>query len=169
MNQVAPASVAWLSYRAPVVQSVSPAGVPSTGATVTLTGANLGPVIANVVVMVNGIATAASMTTPHRVVQFRVDSVVGVTALTVVVVVGGQLATPVSVPVLPPSIDLLRLYDTSALVSTVVGGACGSACCDVPLCALGWTTNRMRLCVVVCFGHAATVGAGRRCVRTACG
>ncbi len=50
-----------LAYAPPSILSASPTSLPSTGATVTLTGVHFGNALSSVVVLVNGVPTLASM------------------------------------------------------------------------------------------------------------
>ncbi len=50
-----------LAYAPPSISTLSPSSVPTTGATVTVAGANFGNLLSNVVLLVNGVSTPVSM------------------------------------------------------------------------------------------------------------
>lgn len=54
-----------LVYAPPVIMDATPGSLPSTGATVSITGSGFGNTLGNLVLLVNGVATAVSM--PVRV------------------------------------------------------------------------------------------------------
>ena len=59
------------------------------------------------------------MQTPHTSLSFVVTELVGVAAVTIQVTVAGQASNVLSIPITPPSISIVDIYDTSLFVSGV--------------------------------------------------